>query len=102
MPKLGQRDTDLHQFRRRWEGAMLYLGLLSKPRAVCGGAPAVTVRRARAPATPRPEIERLCTSMNLTEIRRDAEHRWALRVCAKDKPVESTLARLTPSGVRGG
>jgi hypothetical protein len=25
-----------------------------------------------------------------------------LRVCVEDKPVESTLARLTPSGARGG
>jgi hypothetical protein len=24
-----------------------------------------------------------------------------LRVCVEDKPVESTLARLTPSGARG-
>lgn len=25
-----------------------------------------------------------------------------LRVCVEDKPVESTFARLTPSGARGG
>jgi hypothetical protein len=56
---------------------MLYPGLSSN-RAPC----AVGYRPYRfgVPerlATPRPEIECPCTSMNLTEIRRDAEHRWA-------------------------
>jgi hypothetical protein len=57
---------------------MLYLGLSSN-RAPCAvGYQPYRFGVPERPATPRPEIERPCTSMNLTEIRRDAEHRWAL------------------------